>query len=111
MAGLPFISLTCFRGNMLHLERLKTEHHPMYKDAMALYDASFPYHERRETKSQLRILRDGEYHFTLLWDGDTFVGLALYLRKHKKQNKPGRTTPICLPLPSHWKATNREHPR
>ena len=63
---------------MLHLERLKTEHHPMYKDAMALYDASFPYHERRETKSQLRILRDGEYHFTLLWDGDTFVGLALY---------------------------------
>jgi len=50
----------------------------MYKEAMALYDASFPFHERREANSQRRILGDEEYRFTLIWDGDVFVGLALY---------------------------------
>ena len=31
--------------------------------ALRLYEASFPFHERREAESQARIFADPEYHF------------------------------------------------
>ena len=62
----------------MRFDRITDTQHEMYKKAMELYANSFPLHEQREAKSQATILGDDEYHFALAYDGDTFVGEALY---------------------------------
>lgn len=62
----------------MRFERLTSERHPLFSAAMNLYAASFPSHEQREPASQARILSDPEYHFELIMDGETFVGLILF---------------------------------
>lgn len=57
--------------------RITTSNHSMYVTAMGLYRESFPEHELREALSQERIMGQGDYHFDLIYDGDTFVGLVL----------------------------------
>lgn len=59
----------------MHFERLSSTAHPMYDTA--LYRASFPPQEQREPASQEQIMRDDEYHFNPIWDGDAFIGLML----------------------------------
>ena len=65
-------------GNSMHLKRITQTAHPMYSSALALYAASFPFHEQREALSQAEILGNREYHFCLAYDGDAFIGLLLY---------------------------------
>lgn len=60
------------------LKRITHPEHPMYHEALKLYQISFPYHEQRESISQEKILSDDEYHFSLIYDEDIFVGLILY---------------------------------
>lgn len=60
------------------LERVKDIAHPMYNQALKLYQISFPHHEQREKRSQEKILSDDEYNFMLIYDEDVFVGLLLY---------------------------------
>lgn len=67
----------------MRFERLTSPQHPLYKQAMALYGDSFPPHEQRENASQLRILSDEAYHFNLVYDENTFVGLALCWRTER----------------------------
>lgn len=62
----------------LHFERLTDTMHPLYEKAIELYRISFPYHEQRETPSRKRILTDEAYHFDMIFDEKTFVGLVLY---------------------------------
>lgn len=62
----------------MRLERLTGKTHKMYEKSMELYYASFPFHEQREEASQIKILADGEYHFSLVYDENVFVGLILY---------------------------------
>ena len=62
----------------MRFERVTGAGHPMYRKAMALYGISFPAHEQREAASQERILDDDAYRFSLIYDGDSFVGLMLY---------------------------------
>ncbi len=62
----------------MELERVRNTAHPMFHQAIELYKSSFPYHEQREEQSQHRILRDDEYHFSLIYDKENFVGLILY---------------------------------
>lgn len=62
----------------MRFERVIGKDHPLYQQALELYRISFPSHEQREGASQARILDDGEYHFSLIHDGDRFAGLALY---------------------------------
>lgn len=62
----------------MRFERLISEKHEMYKKAIELYRISFPLHEQREENSQVNLLNDEEYHFTLVYDDDVFVGLILY---------------------------------
>ena len=62
----------------MRLERLTDKNHPMYHNALALYSISFPDYEQRERTSQDKILKDDEYHFDLIDDGEAFIGLALY---------------------------------
>ena len=59
-------------------ERITTPSHPLYADAMALYQISFPLHEQREKASQIEILGNPDYHFDVVCDGDSFVGEILY---------------------------------
>lgn len=67
----------------MRFERLVSEKHKMYKKALELYRISFPSHEQREEASQVKILNDEEYHFTLVYDDDVFVGLVLYWETQK----------------------------
>lgn len=60
------------------LKRMNNIAHPMYCEALKLYQISFPYHEQREKQSQDKILEDEEYHFSLIYDENVFVGLILY---------------------------------
>ena len=62
----------------MRFQQLRDAHHPMYDTALALYRSSFPPHEQRQLPSQTAILRDDEYHFTLIYDESLFVGLVLY---------------------------------
>ena len=61
----------------MHFVRLTTTESPEYDKALALYRESFPYHERREARSQGDILTDEEYRFELVYDKDIFAGLLL----------------------------------
>lgn len=62
----------------MRFERLTSKTHEMYKKASELYSISFPPHEQREAVSQAKILNDDEYHFSLIYDDEVFVGLVLY---------------------------------
>ena len=62
----------------MNLERITSPLHPLYKQALELYQISFPFHEQREAFSQAAILHDDAYHFDLIYDAGTFVGLVLY---------------------------------
>ncbi len=62
----------------MEFERLTKREHPLYDRAMELYGKSFPPHEQRRAQSQAEILGDGDYHFILIREGETFVGLILY---------------------------------
>lgn len=65
-------------NDSLRFERVTDITHGMYEKALQLYQLSFPSHEQRESASQAEILRDNEYHFDLIYDGNVFVGLMLY---------------------------------
>lgn len=60
------------------LKRITNTSHPMYFEALKLYQISFPYYEQREKYSQDEIIKDNEYHFSLIYDKNIFVGLVLY---------------------------------
>ena len=62
----------------MHFTRITSAYHPLYPQAMALYQISFPPHEQREALSQSDILRPDAYHFDAICDGDTFVEEILY---------------------------------
>lgn len=62
----------------MRFERISGAEHPMYEKALELYGISFPYHEQRMPDSQARILGGEDYHFTLIYDKEVFVGIVLY---------------------------------
>ena len=51
---------------------------PEFEAAFALYEVSFPLHERRTRSAQAARLSHPEYRFTLLYEGDQFQGILLY---------------------------------
>ena len=61
----------------MRLERVTGTGHELYRQALELYQISFPAHEQRESPSQAAILSDPAYQFQLIFDGDIFVGLLL----------------------------------
>lgn len=61
----------------MRLERVTNTEHPSYQRALEGYRISFPLHEQREAVSQKKILSDPDYHFNLIYAGNTFVGLLL----------------------------------
>lgn len=61
----------------MHLERITFPEHPLFQQAMALYQLSFPPHEQREMPSQQAIMRHPAYHFDAIWQDGIFIGEAL----------------------------------
>ncbi|MDD3336688.1 MAG: GNAT family N-acetyltransferase [Eubacteriales bacterium] len=62
----------------MELKRITSIHHPLYQEALEIYQRSFPYHEQREPFSQAQILRQEAYHFDVICDNGKFVGDILY---------------------------------
>ena len=59
-------------------ERITSPDHPAFDRAFALYTISFPLHEQRTREKQERVLSHPEYHFDVIWEGETFVGILLH---------------------------------
>lgn len=62
----------------MRLERLSSNNLCFYDRAIALYQSSFPFEERRETLEQQRVLNKDDYHFDLILNEEKFIGIALY---------------------------------
>ena len=62
----------------MRLERVSKSSDRFFSEAFALYESSFPREERRDEKEQNRVLSKEDYHFDLIIDGDSFIGIMLY---------------------------------
>ena len=51
-------------------------HH--FADAFNLYESAFPKDERREMEEQNRVLKKSDYHFDLMLENDSLLGIMLY---------------------------------
>ena len=65
-------------SNKMDFIRLTGPADPRLEDAFALYEISFPLHERRTRPAQAARLSHPEYRYTLLYEGDQFQGILLY---------------------------------
>ena len=59
-------------------ERIQSADHPAFEKAFGLYETAFPLHERRTREKQVGVMGHPEYHFTLIWEGETFAGILLF---------------------------------
>ena len=62
----------------MHLAPLSPHHLHHFDAAFQLYTQAFPREERRDLEEQRRILSFADYHFQLLLEGDTLLGIVLY---------------------------------
>lgn len=58
--------------------RVKYAEHPLFDAAWELYTQSFPRRERRQLRTQIKTLADPLYHFEVVTEGATFVGIVLW---------------------------------
>lgn len=61
----------------MYLKRVFPENQ-LFDDAFRLYQSAFPREERRDVDEHLRVMKKDDYHFDLIMDGDSFVGVMLY---------------------------------
>lgn len=62
----------------MKLERLSDKNHNYYDKAINLYKSAFPEIERRDEEEQHRIMQNPYYHFDMIYDNDSFIGVMLY---------------------------------
>ena len=62
----------------MKLERVFDKNHKYFDKAFCLYEAAFPFNERRDIIEQDRVLKKGDYHFDIILDKKKFIGIALY---------------------------------
>ena len=60
----------------LTFKRVHWLNRELFDAFMELYEASFPWEERRSRQAQCDVLTDAAYHCHALLDGNTFVGLV-----------------------------------
>lgn len=58
--------------------RIKTTEHPLFTQAWNLYKSSFPPEERRQLRTQKKIMDNPLYHFDIITDKDYFIGFILW---------------------------------
>ena len=61
----------------MRLKRIFPENQ-LFDEAFRLYQSAFPREERRDESEHLRVMKKDDYHFDLIMDGDSFVGVMLY---------------------------------
>ncbi len=63
----------------MELKRLRAGTGDVWQMMVALYEAAFPYHERRDAEAQLRAMADEAYHFHVIYDDEeTAIGFITY---------------------------------
>ncbi|MDR2935749.1 MAG: GNAT family N-acetyltransferase [Rikenellaceae bacterium] len=58
--------------------RIKKTDHPLFAQAWRLYKKSFPPQERRQLRTQRKVMDNPRYHFDLITDEGLFVGFVLW---------------------------------
>jgi ribosomal protein S18 acetylase RimI-like enzyme len=58
--------------------RINNTEHPLFRRAWNLYKKSFPSEERRQLRTQKKIMDDPFYHFEIITDKDKFIGFILW---------------------------------
>ena len=58
--------------------RVKNTEHPLFKKVWSLYRKSFPPEERRQLRTQRKIMGNPLYHFEIIADNDEFIGFILW---------------------------------
>jgi len=58
--------------------RITDTGHPLFAQAWALYEKSFPLHEQRLPEDQQAVFSEENYHFEVLMQLDRFAGIVLY---------------------------------
>lgn len=62
----------------MRFSKITDINHPLFAKAWELYLRSFPPQERRQLRTQRKIMGNPLYHFELVTDGDLFVGFLLW---------------------------------
>ncbi|MGI5962906.1 MAG: GNAT family N-acetyltransferase [Lawsonibacter sp.] len=62
----------------MKFERITSPDHPAFAQAFALYEISFPIHERRFREKQENVLAHPEYHCEVILEAGKFIGILLY---------------------------------
>lgn len=60
------------------LKRIEMCNGEIFKRAFMLCEESFPYEERRDLCELRRVMKNSDYHFCVLLEGDELCGIALY---------------------------------
>ncbi|MDR0395042.1 MAG: GNAT family N-acetyltransferase [Tannerella sp.] len=63
--------------------RIKNTEHPLFNQAWNLYKKSFPPEERRQLRTQKKMMNNPLYHFEIITEKDKFIGLILWWRFEK----------------------------
>jgi len=58
--------------------RIKNTEHPFFKKVWNLYKKSFPSEERRQLRTQRKIMDNPLYHFEIVTNNDRFIGFILW---------------------------------
>jgi ribosomal protein S18 acetylase RimI-like enzyme len=62
----------------VEFRRLDSAQDPLFAEAFALYEASFPQHEQRTPAMQTVLMTNPLYYFTVIIEDGAFVGILLY---------------------------------
>lgn len=62
----------------MNYTRITDTGHPLFEQAWSLYKKSFPPEERRQLRTQKKIMDNLSYHFELIIDDGSFVGINLW---------------------------------
>ena len=62
----------------MNFERIKDTQNRYFEGAYRLCESSFPIEERRDIGELLRVMKNDDYHFCVLLDGDELCGIVLY---------------------------------
>ena len=63
---------------MITRRRITDTRHPLFSRAWELYESAFPADERRTLHPQSKVMEHAAYHFEVVTDNDSFVGLLLW---------------------------------
>lgn len=61
----------------MRFSRITCGQDPRFPQAFALYEKSFPLHEKRLLRDQIAVLRHPEYHFLIIEEAGRFCGILL----------------------------------